>query len=119
MGSMRPGSAIVDVAIDQGGCIETSRPTTHSDPTFLSEGVVHYGVTNMPGAVPRTATLALANATLPYILSLADRGVDNALRSNTHLLSGLNVCAGRICEPAVAKALGVEVADPLDALNTR
>ena len=119
VGSMRPGSAIVDVAIDQGGCIETSRPTTHSDPTFLSEGVVHYGVTNMPGAVPRTATLALANATLPYILSLADRGVDNALRSNTHLLSGLNVCAGRICEPAVAKALGVEVADPLDALNTR
>ncbi|MEE2768151.1 MAG: alanine dehydrogenase [Actinomycetota bacterium] len=117
--SMKPGSVIVDVAIDQGGCIETSRPTTHSDPTFISEGVVHYGVTNMPGAVPRTATLALANATLPYVLFLADRGVDNALRSNAHLLSGLNVCAGRICEPAVAEALGVEVTDPLDALGAR
>ena len=116
---MRPGSAIVDVAIDQGGCVETSRPTTHSDPTFLVDGVVHYCVANMPGAVPRTATLALANATLSYVSALADRGVEAALLADPHLLAGLNVCAGRICEPAVAKTFGLEVTDPLEALTAR
>jgi alanine dehydrogenase len=101
--SMRAGSVIVDVAIDQGGCAETSRPTTHADPTYVVDGVVHYCVANMPGAVPRTSTIALNNATLRYVLMLAS-GVDEAL-ANEGLRAGLTVQAGKIVEPTVAKAL--------------
>ena len=113
---MNPGSVIVDVAIDQGGCVETSRPTTHAEPTFLVDGVVHYCVTNMPGAVPRTSTQALNNATLPYLLRLADQGPVAALRDNSGLRSGLTVHAGRITEPAVAAALGADYSDPFDLI---
>ena len=102
--SMRPGSALVDVSIDQGGCSETSRPTSHRDPIYVDEGVVHYCVTNMPGAVPHTATYALTNATLTYVLMLADRGLHNALRGDAALRRGLNVSAGAIVHPAVAAA---------------
>ena len=104
--SMRPGSVFVDVAIDQGGCAETSRPTTHSEPTYVEEGVVHYCVANMPGAVPRTSTLALNNATLPFILALADKGYRRALLEDRNLMAGLNVYRGRITHSAVAEALG-------------
>ena len=102
---MRPGSVLLDVAIDQGGCFETSQPTTHSEPTYLVEGVVHYCVANMPGAVPRTSSFALNNATLPFILNLADQGINVALRDDRHLLNGLNVYQGQICHEAVASAL--------------
>ena len=102
---MKPGSALVDVAIDQGGCFATSRPTTHERPTYVQHGVVHYCVTNMPGAVPRTSTFALCQATLPYVERLADRGVEGALASDTELAAGLNVEAGRVVHPAVAEAL--------------
>ncbi|RAI57941.1 alanine dehydrogenase [Roseicella frigidaeris] len=108
VGRMRPGSVLVDVAIDQGGCFETSRPTTHADPTYLVDGVVHYCVTNMPGAVARTSALALNNATLPFTLQLANRGFPRALLDNPGLAQGLNVQAGRIVHPAVAQALGQE-----------
>ncbi len=101
---MKEGSAIVDVAIDQGGCIATSRPTTHADPTFIVDGVVHYCVANMPGAVARTSTLALNHATLPFILALADQGVRVALRADVHLRQGLNVCRGRLTNASVAAA---------------
>ncbi|HET9902658.1 MAG TPA: alanine dehydrogenase [Xanthobacteraceae bacterium] len=105
--AMKTGSVIVDIAIDQGGCAETSRPTSHSQPTFIVDGVVHYCVTNMPGAVARTSTFALNNATLPFVLALADRGPNEALRENPHLRAGLNVHSGRItCKP-VADALGL------------
>lgn len=103
---MRPGSVVVDVAIDQGGCFETSRPTTHDSPTFVVDGVVHYCVTNMPGAVARTSTHALNNATLPHVLALADRGWREAMATDVHLRAGLNVCAGQITDAAVAEALG-------------
>ncbi len=103
--AMRPGSVLVDVAIDQGGCFETSRPTTHSSPTYVDERVVHYCVANMPGAVPRTSTFALNNATLPYTLALADKGYRNALLDDPHLLSGLNVHRGALTCEAVATAL--------------
>ncbi|HTY48357.1 MAG TPA: alanine dehydrogenase [Steroidobacteraceae bacterium] len=102
---MRPGSVLVDIAIDQGGCIETSRPTTHAQPTFEVGAVVHYCVTNMPGAVPRTSAYALTNATLPYVKALADLGALEAMRRDPHLAAGLNVRAGTICHPAVAEAL--------------
>jgi alanine dehydrogenase len=105
---MRPGSVIVDVAIDQGGSAETSRPTTHADPTYVVDGVVHYMVANMPGAVPRTSTDALNHATVPYVLALADQGWREALRRDPNLLAGLNVAAGRITHPAVGAALGLE-----------
>jgi len=105
---MRPGSVLVDVAIDQGGCFETSRPTTHAEPTYLVDGVVHYCVTNMPGAVARTSAVALNNATLPFTLQLAAKGFPRALAENPHLAQGLNVHAGRIVHPAVAAALGRE-----------
>jgi alanine dehydrogenase len=101
---MRPGSVVVDVAIDQGGCLETSRPTTHAEPTFVEEGVVHYCVANMPGGVPRTATFALNNATLPFIVELANKGYKRALLENHHLLNGLNVHRGKITYEAVATA---------------
>jgi alanine dehydrogenase len=105
---MRPGSVIVDVSIDQGGCFETSRPTTHQNPTYVEEGVVHYCVSNMPGAVPRTSTFALNNATLPFILKLADLGYKDAMREDPHLLNGLNVCNGHLTYRAVASALNQE-----------
>lgn len=102
---MRPGAVMVDIAIDQGGCFETSRPTTHSSPTYVEEGVVHYCVTNMPGAVPATSTLALTNATLPFVKAIADLGWREALRRDTNLRNGLNVHAGKIVHSAVAQAL--------------
>jgi alanine dehydrogenase len=105
---MKPGAVIVDVAIDQGGCVETSRPTTHAEPTYLVDGVVHYCVANMPGAVPRTSTFALNHATLPFVLALADKGWRQALRDDPHLRAGLNVCAGQVTCSEVAEALGYE-----------
>jgi alanine dehydrogenase len=105
--SMRPGSVVVDVAIDQGGCIETSRPTSHAQPTFKVDEVVHYCVTNMPGAVPRTSTLALSNATLPYGVELADLGLEGAVRKNAALAKGVNVLDGQVTYPAVAEAFGL------------
>jgi alanine dehydrogenase len=105
---MKPGSVIVDVAIDQGGSVETSRPTTHADPTYVVDGVVHYMVANMPGAVPRTSTYALNNATLPFALALANKGWRGALRDDPHLKSGLNVAAGKVTYEQVANALGFE-----------
>ncbi len=104
---MQPGSVVVDVSIDQGGCFETSRATTHQDPTYVVDGVVHYCVANMPGAVPRTSTVALNNATLPFVVSLANLGYREAMRRNHHLLNGLNVCNGKITYRAVAEALGM------------
>jgi alanine dehydrogenase len=107
LGRMKKGSVIVDVAIDQGGSAETSRPTTHAEPTYVVDGVVHYCVANMPGAVPRTSTYALNNATLPFVLALADRGWREALRRDPHLKAGLNVAAGRVTYREVADALGL------------
>ncbi|MGB0577938.1 MAG: alanine dehydrogenase [Alphaproteobacteria bacterium] len=103
---MKRGSVIVDVAIDQGGCIETSKPTNHSDPYYIDEGVVHYCVTNMPGAVARTSTFALNNATLPYIVALAEKGANDAMRSDRHLRAGLNIYQGQVTYQAVADAQG-------------
>ncbi len=114
---MRPGTVIVDVAIDQGGCAATSHPTTHAKPTYKVKGVVHYCVANMPGAVPRTSTEALNNATLPYVLRLADLGTVEALRADSGLRDGLSVRGGRITEPAVADALSLPYTAPAAALN--
>lgn len=111
LAKMKPGSVLVDVAIDQGGCFETSRPTTHEDPTYVVDGVVHYCVANMPGAAPRTSSEALNNATLPFGLALADKGLD-ALKANPHLARGLNVLNGELTYPAVAEALGLTWSDP-------
>jgi len=108
IGTMRKGSALVDVAIDQGGCFETSKATTHSNPTYVVDDIVHYCVANMPGAVPRTSAFALKNATLPYILKLADKGYRNALLQDRGLLNGLNINAGTVTHAAVADALGRE-----------
>ena len=108
---MKPGSVLVDVAIDQGGCFETSHPTTHEDPTYVVDGVVHYCVANMPGAAPRTSSEALNNATLPFGLALANKGLD-ALKDNPHLARGLNVLNGKLTYPAVGEALGLEWEDP-------
>lgn len=105
---MRPGSVIVDVAIDQGGCFETSRPTTHSEPTYVIDGVVHYAVANIPGAVPRTSTLALTNATLPYAIRLANKGWRQACREDAALAQGVNMVDGKVTFPAVAEAWGLE-----------
>lgn len=105
---MRPGSVIVDVAIDQGGCFETSRPTTHSEPTYVVDGVVHYAVANIPGAVPRTSTLALTNATLPYTVRLANKGWRQACREDAALAQGVNMVDGKVTFPAVAEAWGLE-----------
>ncbi|CAH2599134.1 Alanine dehydrogenase [Rhodovastum atsumiense] len=113
---MRPGSVIVDIAIDQGGIFETSRPTTHAQPTYVEEGVVHYCVTNMPGAVARTSTLALGNATLPFVLALADKGWKDAVTSDPHLLAGLNVHAGHVTHPAVAQDLDLPYRPPEHAI---
>ncbi|MDF1646146.1 MAG: alanine dehydrogenase [Legionellaceae bacterium] len=115
--AMRPGSVMVDVAIDQGGCFETSRSTTHEEPTYVEEGVVHYCVTNMPGAVPRTSTFALNNATLPFILNLVTKGLKVALLSDPHLLAGLNVHQGKITHEAVARDLDYEYVSAKDVLS--
>lgn len=113
--SMKPNSVIVDIAIDQGGCCETSKPTSHSDPVYVEEGVIHYCVTNMPGAVARTSTFALNNATLPFALALADKGWRKAIADDAHLRNGLNVHEGKVtCRP-VAEALGLPFTSP-DAL---
>ena len=109
---MQPGSVIVDVAIDQGGCVETIKATTHENPTYVVDGVIHYGVANMPGGVPRTSTLALTNATLPYALQLANKGWKQALRENPALLKGLNMHDGKVTYPGVADAFGLEYHDP-------
>jgi alanine dehydrogenase len=110
---MKPGSVLVDVSIDQGGCFETSHPTTHEDPTYTVDGVVHYCVANMPGAAPRTSSEALGNATLPFGLKLADKGLD-ALKGDRHLAKGLNVMNGEITHPAVAAAFDKPFSDPYD-----
>jgi alanine dehydrogenase len=109
--AMKRGSVIVDISIDQGGCCETSRPTTHASPTYVAHDVVHYCVTNMPGAVARTSTFALNNATLPFILALANKGGERAMRDDPHLLDGLNVYKGQITHPAVAAALRLPLGD--------
>jgi alanine dehydrogenase len=114
---MKAGAVLVDIAIDQGGCFETSRPTTHADPTYLEHEVVHYCVTNMPGAVPRTSTYALNNATLPFVLALADKGWRRALDEDPHLRAGLNVAGGRITHPEVARALGLPYLPAEEALR--
>ena len=114
---MRPGAVVVDVAIDQGGCFETSRPTTHAEPTYVVDDVVHYCVANMPGAVPRTSTFALNDVTLPYVLRLADRGWQEALGEDPHLRNGLNVCRGAVTQAEVARDLGYEHVEPLEALR--
>ncbi len=114
---MKPGAVLVDVAIDQGGCFETSRPTTHADPTYVVDGIVHYCVANMPGAVARTSTFALNNATLPFILALADKGWRQACIDDPHLRAGLNVHAGRVTHPAVARDLGQPWEPAEDALR--
>ena len=114
---MRPGAVVVDVSIDQGGCFETSRPTTHTAPTYVVDGVVHYCVANMPGGVPRTSTFALNNATLPHVLTLANKGYRSALLADRHLRNGLNVYQGEVTCRAVAEALGYAYRDPLEALR--
>ncbi len=111
---MKPGSVLVDVSIDQGGCFETSHPTTHAEPTYTVDGVVHYCVANMPGAAPRTSSEALVHATLPFGLALADHGLD-ALKRDNHLAKGLNVLGGQLTHPAVAEALGKPFVDPYGA----
>ncbi|MBV2129762.1 alanine dehydrogenase [Arsukibacterium indicum] len=115
---MKPGSAIVDVAIDQGGCVETSRATTHADPTYIVDDVVHYCVANMPGAVPRTSTFALNNATLPFIIRLANKGYKQALTEDKHLLAGLNVYHGKVTNQSVAEALGFDYVAPEQAIGS-
>ena len=112
---MKPGSVIIDVAVDQGGCVETIRPTTHSHPTYVVDGVIHYGVTNMPGAVPRTSTYGLSNATLPYALMLADLGFEEAVAQNKALARGVNTYKGHITHHAVAEAFGLTYT-PLEKL---
>ena len=115
--SMKRGSVIVDVAIDQGGCVETSKPTTHADPTYIVDDVVHYCVANMPGGVPMTSTLALNAATLPFVLQLAQSGYRDALSSDANFLAGLNVCQGNVTYKAVADDLDYEFVDPSNAIN--
>jgi alanine dehydrogenase len=116
LATMKPGAVLVDVAIDQGGCFETSRATTHQDPIYEVDGIMHYCVANMPGAVARTSTLALGNATLPFLLALADKGWKQACADDAHLLAGLNVHAGHLTYDAVGAALGLEVMTPARAL---
>ena len=113
---MKRGSVIVDVAIDQGGCVETSKPTTHGDPTYIIDDVVHYCVANMPGGVPRTSTIALNTATLPHLVKIANKGYAKALSDDKHLLAGLNVCKGQVTYKAVADVFGYDYVDPLKTL---
>jgi len=117
LGELKPGAALVDVAIDQGGCFETSRATTHNDPIYDVDGIMHYCVANMPGAVARTSTIALGNATMPFMLALADKGWRQACEDDAHLLAGLNVHAGHLTYFAVGKALGMDVLSPTLALK--
>ncbi|BBL80204.1 alanine dehydrogenase [Rubrobacter xylanophilus] len=114
--SMRPGSVIVDVAIDQGGCVETARPTTHSDPTYVEEGVIHYCVANIPGAVARTSTLALTSATLPYLLKIAEKGIEGAAREDEALKKGLSTLSGRLLSEPVAEAHDLPYTSPDEVL---
>jgi alanine dehydrogenase len=108
LSTMKTGAVLVDVAIDQGGCFESSRETTHSDPTYVLDGIVHYAVSNMPGAVPRTSSIALTNSTLPYALEIADKGWQQAMRENTEIKRGANIVNGKVTHQGVADALGVE-----------
>ncbi len=114
---MKPGAVLVDVSIDQGGCFETSRPTTHTNPTYEVDGITHYCVANMPGAVPITATYALTNATMPYVIKLASLGVHEALRADPGFMLGLNVAAGKVTYAPVARDQGLEYTDPAEALS--
>ncbi|MHA6346282.1 alanine dehydrogenase [Roseivivax sp. CAU 1761] len=117
LSEMKPGAVLVDVAIDQGGCFETSKPTTHQDPVYEVDGIMHYCVANMPGAVPRTSTLALGNATMPHMLALAAKGWRQACHDDPNLLAGLNVHAGKLTNYAVGRALGIDVTSPGLALK--
>ncbi|MQY42456.1 alanine dehydrogenase [Epibacterium sp. SM1969] len=117
LSEMKPGAALVDVAIDQGGCFETSRATTHAEPIYEVDGIMHYCVANMPGAVARTSTQALGNATLPFLLNLANKGWKRACADDAHLLNGLNVHSGKLTYAAVGEALGLDVVNPVDALK--
>jgi len=117
LAEMKPGSVLVDVAIDQGGCFETSRATTHTDPTYIVDGVVHYCVANMPGAVARTSTQALTNATMPFVTALADKGWKQALADDAHFAAGLNVHEGQVTYKAVAEAFGLEYVEPAKLLK--
>ena len=114
---MKAGAVVVDIAIDQGGCFETSRPTTHADPTYVVDGVVHYCVTNMPGAVPRTSTYALNNATLPFVLALADKGWQRALADDPHLRNALNIARGKVAHAEVAAALDAPYTPPDEVID--
>ncbi len=114
---MKRGSVIVDVAIDQGGCVETSKPTTHAEPTYIVDDIVHYCVANMPGGVPRTSTLALNKATLPFLIKLANNGYKKALKDDPNFLAGLNVCKGNVTYKAVADAFGHKYTIPMEAIN--
>jgi alanine dehydrogenase len=116
LSTMKKGAVLVDVSIDQGGCFETSRPTTHADPVYAVDGILHYCVANMPGAVPRTSTYALNRATLPFVLDLAQRGIVEALRANASLRDGLNICRGKVTRKEVAEALGTTWTGALEAL---
>jgi alanine dehydrogenase len=112
---MRPGSAIVDISVDQGGCFETTRPTTHEKPTYIEEGIVHYCVANIPGAYPRTSTYALTNATFPYVLQIADKGYEKAMEENEALRKGLNLIDGGVVCSGVATSFGlVCIRNPFD-----
>ena len=115
--TMKKGAVLVDVAIDQGGCFETSYPTTHENPTYIQEGIVHYCVANMPGAVPRTSTIALNNATLPFAIALANKGWQRACKENPHLKNGLNVIKGNVTCRAVCEVLGYPYKNPDAFLN--
>jgi alanine dehydrogenase len=117
IGLMKRGSVIVDVAIDQGGCVATSKPTTHANPTYLVDEVVHYCVTNMPGGVPMTSTLALNAVTLPYVMKLAQQGYKKALTNDVNFLAGLNIFKGQITYKAVAEELGYEYVNPSTVIN--
>ena len=114
---MKRGSVIVDVAIDQGGCVETSKPTTHAEPTYIVDDVVHYCVANMPGGVPRTSTLALNRATLPFLSKLAKYGYKKALREDKNFMSGLNICKGNVTYKAVAEVFGYNYITPNEAVG--
>jgi alanine dehydrogenase len=113
---MKDGAVIVDVAVDQGGCVETIKPTTHEDPIYVIDGVIHYGVANMPGGVARTSTLALTNATLPYAVTLANKGWERACQEDRALALGLNVVAGKVTYPGVAEAFDLEYTPVEDVL---
>jgi len=117
LSTMKPGAVLVDVAIDQGGCFETSKATTHDDPIYEVDGIVHYCVANMPGAVARTSTLALGNATMPFMLALADKGWKQACTDDPHLLAGLNTHKGKLTYAAVGAALGLDAIDAKAALS--